>query len=135
VKAFLDTNVVLDVLLEREPFCHDSRCVLEKCERGEVSGFVSALTFSTVAYVLEKAVGAFVALELIRNFRKTVSVSPVSAESVDWAILSNARDFEDAMQYESAKSVRSDVIVTRDPSGFAGAQIRVMSPAEFLQSV
>jgi len=135
VKAFLDTNVVLDLLLAREPFCHDSRCVLEKCERGEVSGVVSALTFSTVAYVLEKAVGAVAAVELIRNFRKTVSVSPVSAESVDWAIQSKARDFEDAMQYESARSVLSDVIVTRDPSGFVGAKIRVMSPSEFLQTV
>jgi len=100
-----------------------------------VAGLVSALTFSTVAYVLEKAVGAASALELIRGFRKAVSVSPVSAESVDWAILNNARDFEDAMQYESAMSAGADVIVTRDPSGFVGAKIPVMSPTEFLESV
>jgi len=135
MKVFLDTNVVLDVLLGREPFYADSLAVLARCERKLDAGFVSALTFSTASYVLRKAVGEEKSLGLIADLRQIVSISPVSERSVDWAIEHHGADFEDDLQYDSAASVDADVIVTRDPVGFADALIRVTSPAEYLAAV
>ena len=132
MKVFLDTNVIIDVLAAREPFFRDSQRVVDYCERHPESGFLSSLTFCTVAYVLRKSVGKDVLPDKLKTLRKIFDVLPVTKGSVDWAIDSQMPDFEDAMQYECASTATMDVIVTRDKSGFSGVEIPVLSPTEFV---
>ena len=132
MRVFLDTNVIIDVLAAREPFFRDSQRVVDYCERHSESGFLSALTFCTAAYVLRKSVGKDELPNKLKTLRKIFDVLPVTRGSVDWAIDSQMPDFEDALQYECATSAKTDVIVTRDKSGFAGAKIPVLSPTEFV---
>ena len=132
MRAFLDTNVIIDVLAAREPFFRDSQRVVDYCERHSGSGFLSSLTFCTVAYVLRKSVGREELPTKLKTLRKIFGVLSVTAGSVDWAIDSPMSDFEDAMQYESAFAAKMDMIVTRDKSGFAGAEMPVLSPSEFV---
>ena len=132
MKVFLDTNVIIDVLAAREPFFRDSQRVVDYCERHSESGFLSSLTFCTAAYVLRKSVGKDELPNKLKTLRKIFDVLPVTKESVDWAIDSQMSDFEDAMQYECASAAKMDVIVTRDKSGFAGAEILVLTPTEFV---
>ncbi len=132
MKVFLDTNVLLDVLAARQPFFADSQRVMTYCERHPNSGMASVLTFCTVAYVLRKSLGRDQMVVMLRNLRKFVAVLPMSEHTVDWAIASGCSDFEDAMQYDCAAAVPSDVIVTRDKTGFSQSHIPVVTPAEFI---
>ena len=132
MKVFLDTNVIIDVLAAREPFFRDSQRVVDYCERHSESGFLSSLTFCTAAYVLRKSVGKDMLPDKLKTLRKIFDILPVTKGSVDWAIDSQMPDFEDAMQYECASAAKMDVIVTRDKSGFLGAEIPVLSPTEFV---
>ena len=132
MKVFLDTNVIIDVLAAREPFFRDSQRVVDYCERHPESGFLSSLTFCTAAYVLRKSVGKDELPNKLKTLRKIFDVLPVTKGSVDWAIDSQMPDFEDAMQYECALVAEMDVIVTRDKSGFADAEIPVLTPTEFV---
>ena len=132
MKVFLDTNVIIDVLAAREPFFRDSQRVVDYCERHPESGFLSSLTFCTAAYVLRKSVAKDELPNKLKTLRKIFDVLPVTKGSVDWAIDSQMPDFEDAMQYECALVAEMDVIVTRDKSGFADAEIPVLTPTEFV---
>lgn len=132
MKVFLDTNVIIDVLAAREPFFRDSQRVVDYCERHPESGFLSSLTFCTAVYVLRKSVGKDELPNKLKTLRKIFDVLPVTKGSVDWAIDSQMPDFEDAMQYECALVAEMDVIVTRDKSGFADAEIPVLTPTEFV---
>ena len=132
MKVFLDTNVIIDVLVAREPFFRDSQRVVDYCEKHRESGYLSSLTFCTVAYVLRKSVGKDELPGKLKTLRRIFDVLPVTKGSVDWAIDSHLSDFEDAMQYECASAAKMDVIVTRDKPGFAGAEIPVCAPSEFV---
>ena len=131
MKAFIDTNVILDVLAGRQPFFADSQRVLAYCEKNPGSGMASVVTFCTVAYVLRKSLGREQMMTMLRTLRKLLVVLPMAARTVDWAIDSGCFDFEDAMQYDCAVSGSADVIVTRDKTGFSTSQIPVVTPAEF----
>lgn len=133
MKVFLDTNVIVDVLAAREPFYRDSQSVVSYCEHHRGAGCLSALTFCTAAYVLRKYLGKESLPEKMRQLRQVFHVPPVTEATVDWAIDAGLSDFEDAMQYESAKSGATDVIVTRDKTGFISSEIPVLTPSEFCQ--
>ncbi len=133
--VFLDTNVIIDVLAAREPFFADSQRVVSYCEHNPGSGAVSVLTFCTVAYVLRKAIAKDQLTPMLNKLRKIFTVFAMTSNTVDWAIDLRSSDFEDAMQYECARSGLSDVIVTRDKAGFKNSPIPVMTPAEFLRSI
>lgn len=135
MRVFVDTNVVLDVLARREPFFGDSRKVLDYCERHAGCGILSALTYSTVAYVLRKYAGTEQTGAWLLRLHGLFQTSAIDNDAVSFAIKSGNPDFEDALQYASAISADANVIVTRDPSGFLRARIRVMSPAEFNEFV
>jgi len=135
MRVFVDTNVIIDVLARREPFYALSRSVLDYCKDGRGNGMVSALTYANVAYVLRKYAGFDQMLSGIRSLHQLLETTPMSDSTVRFAIESGNRDFEDAMQYESALAGRADIIVTRDPDGFVGSEIRVVSPDEFAKTV
>lgn len=129
-KVFLDTNVVVDLLDKREPFCEDAVQLFTLAYKKKVELFISALTYSTAAYLLRKHGIEEVRL-LLGNLRRLSEVAKIGESEVDDA-LSSA--FEDALQYYSAVSKKVDVIVTRNQKDFANSKIPVLSPNEFLQS-
>ena len=132
MKVFLDTNVLIDVLAAREPFFKDSQRVLDYCEKHIGSGYVSVLTYCTVAYVLRKSVGRDRLIPMLRGLRHILTPLPATSKTLDWAIDSLCPDFEDAMQYECALAAEVDVIVTRDKFGFIGSKIPIETPSEFV---
>ena len=133
MRAFIDTNVIIDVLARREPFYADSRRVLLWCQSGCGCGLVSTLTYANVAYVMRKYAGLEPMLMSINKLHKICETAPMADSTVVYALGSGNSDFEDAMQYESALSAHADVIVTRNPADFNGADIRILSPSEFLK--
>ena len=133
LRLFLDTNVVIDVIARREPFFVDSCEVLSLCEKGKADGFVSAITFCTVSYVLRKFSTGDTMKRQLRDLRNTLPPVDLTASVLDKAIASTIADFEDAVQFYSAVYTDADYIITRNAKDFPQDAIPVLSPTAFLQ--
>lgn len=133
MRIFLDTNVILDYLCKREPFCKDADILFEIFERKIHTGIVSTLTVINTAYILHKLFPKQQIKGLIDWLCSDFEVVSVRREDV---VLANnnasAKDFEDAVQYYSALSHNPDLILTRDKNGFEGFGVTVMTPSEFI---
>ena len=132
MRAFIDTNVIVDVVAKREPFFADSQAILALCATGEIEGVVSDLTFCNVAYVLRKTLGNAQLRNGLRVLKEHLTVVPVGEAAITAAIENESADFEDAVQLESARTNLVDVIVTRNVRHFKNSPIRVCTPSELL---
>lgn len=130
MKVLIDTNIVLDFLQEREPFVENAAALFERIDAGEIEGFIAATTITNIYYIVRKAAGVVVAQDAIAQILTDLNICPVDREVLERAIALNFRDFEDAVQYVCGVVHSVDAIVTRDASGFVGAQIPVVSPEE-----
>jgi len=134
MRIFFDTNVILDLLANRPGFAEDAEKAIARAECAGNSGLVSALSICDIVYILRKTmarqeVGRHI--KALQNFMEIVDVTGASVvDAFDIAV----PDYEDTVQYLSARAANADVIVTRDKTGFSGAGIRVCTPREFLQT-
>ena len=132
MRAFIDTNVIVDVVAKREPFFSDSQSVLALCATGELEGVVSDLTFCNVAYVLRKSLGGAQLRNGLRVLKNHLQVVPIGEAAIAAALENEMTDFEDAVQLEAARANRADVIITRNVRHFNNSPIRVCTPSELL---
>ncbi|WKN41283.1 type II toxin-antitoxin system VapC family toxin [Tunicatimonas pelagia] len=134
-KLFLDTNIMLDLLGEREPFYQPTAKLASLVDNGSLDFTVSALSFATVNYFLAKFEDSQTATEKLRKFRVLSSVVGVDEEIVDKGLNANFKDFEDALQYFCALKADCQVLITRNAKDFKGASIPVMTVDEYLKSI
>ena len=134
-KVFLDTNIIIDFLGEREGFYKYSAKILTLADQKKIKVYTSPSSISNVFYVLAKYENSKIALEKIRKFKLLCSMSVMDDEVVEKAIHSNFKDFEDAMQYFSALVSNCDVIITRNEKDFKNALIPVMNAESYLLSL
>ena len=132
MRILFDTNVVLDVLLDREPFSSTSAKLFSKVETGEIAGYVCATTITTIHYLAQKAIGFDSAMKEIKKLMKLFEIAPVNRAVLATAVSSGFNDFEDAVMHESAVYKDAQGIVTRDLKGFKKSNIQVYSPEELL---
>ena len=132
MRAFIDTNVIVDVVAKREPFFADSQLILALCATGELEGVVSDLTFCNVAYVLRKSLGSAQLRNGLRVLKNHLKIVPISEAAITAALENEMTDFEDAVQLEAARANRVDVIVTRNVRHFKNPSIKVCTPSELL---
>lgn len=135
MRVLLDTNVVLDVLLQRGPHVADSAAVLSVVESGVVTGLISATTVTTIYYLVEKALGAGRARKHVDTLLSICEVAPVTEEVLREALALGFADYEDAVLHEAARRARAQGIVTRDQRGFRRADLAVYTPAELLATL
>lgn len=131
-RIFLDTNVVLDYLMERGDFYKDSEYIFQAAYNNEVELCLSALSFSNIAYITRKKFLKDELYELLAELRKMVTCTAVDDHVVDAALTKKAKDFKDALQYFSAVQAGADCIVTRNIKDFDFSTIKVLTPNEFL---
>jgi predicted nucleic acid-binding protein len=129
-RILIDTNIVLDFLLEREPFVEDAARLFAKIDAGEIAGFIAATTITNIYYIIRKAAGVTVAQDAISQILTDLHICAVDRNILETAVALNFQDFEDAVQYACAMKSMVDVIVTRDVSGFLGSEIPVILPGE-----
>lgn len=118
MKIMVDTNIVLDVLLLRDPFFEESQIILESIESNKISGFLCATTITTIQYLCQKKLDRKTSLLAIRQLLKFFKITPVNRIVIEQVIASDFSDFEDAILYFSAMNSNLDAIVTRDRKGF-----------------
>jgi predicted nucleic acid-binding protein len=129
VKVLLDTNVILDVWLAREPFWRDSAKLLAKIERKEIHGVICPTTVTTLHYLAKKALGEEKARNLINSLLKISKIGRVSQESFIKALESEIKDFEDAVIESVAIIEAVDSIATRNLKDFRKARVDAKEPA------
>jgi predicted nucleic acid-binding protein len=127
-KLLLDVNIVLDVLLDREPHARAAAAVWRAVESRQVEGFLSAHAITTVHYFVARQFGQKRAAEVISTMLGVFEVAAVSGRTLREAVLLQCPDFEDAVAAAAAHQGGCDFIVTRDLRGFNNSPVRVLAP-------
>lgn len=135
MRILFDTNVVLDLLLDRKPFVEQAQVLFDKVEANELKGYLGATTITTLDYLLHKALSAQEATQTIKSLLKLFEISPVNRLVLENALNSRFLDFEDAVLHASAIHADVQAIVTRDEKGFRNAQLPVYSPEALLNAL
>ena len=134
MKIMCDTNVILDVLLEREPFVEDSCKLLRLCEEHRVDGFVSASSVTDIFYLVREHTHSIdLAYKAVGKLLEIVKVCSVTNDDVLTAFQRRAKDFEDCLVATCAKSIHCESIITRNKKDFEEFGILLLTPTEFLQ--
>ncbi|NEP10394.1 MAG: PIN domain-containing protein [Symploca sp. SIO2C1] len=133
MRVLLDTNIILDFLLQREPFFQDAELLFQAINSGRIVGYATATTLTDIFYIARRHA------QSIEQARQAVSLTLTAMEicSVNRAVLESAfdsvlADFEDAIQIACAVSQGVDAIVTRDKQGFFSSSVPVLSIPEIL---
>ena len=130
MKVLVDTNVVLDVLLDRRPHSTDSAKIFRLVEEGRLQGLLCATTITTIDYLLLQSVSRGDARRYLTQLIRLFDIAPVNRAVVEGALKSRVDDFEDAVLEQAAALAGADLIVTRNAKDFAKGTIRVLDPKE-----
>lgn len=133
MQVLVDTNIILDYLLEREPFVTDAEALFEVIQSQRIEGYVTATTLTDIFYIVRKERGIVIAKQAVSRILVVMKICTVDRSILETAISSNLPDFEDAVQLACAMALNLDVIVTRDTQGFAGATLPILLAGEVLQ--
>jgi predicted nucleic acid-binding protein len=132
MKVLLDMNVVLDVLLVRQPWFADASQVWDAHRNGQITAAVAAFTVPTVFYVMRRQTDLNHAQAAVQICLTTLEIVPVLRTTLELARTLPGNDYEDNLQLACAMETQLDGIVTRDPSGYPGATIPILTPADLL---
>ncbi|NJK55735.1 MAG: PIN domain-containing protein [Pleurocapsa sp. SU_5_0] len=136
MKVLIDTNIILDFLLQRKPFFQDAELLFETVSTGKIIGYVTATTLTDIFYIARKHSGSIeVARQAVLETLTVMSICSVDRAILESALNSGFDDFEDAVQIFSAVAQNLDAIVTRDNRGFVSSPISVLSIQELLQQI
>lgn len=135
MRVLVDTNVVLDVLLDREPFAKAAAEVLALVEESRIEGFLCATTVTTVDYLLGQSLAPNEARTALKRLLDLFEIAPVNRPVLEQALRSGISDFEDAVLEQSACLVSADVITTRNLKDFKKSCITALDPQELLTTV
>ncbi len=127
-RALVDINVILDVLLERQPHAEGSAAVWAAIETGCSEGLLAAHAVTTIHYLIRKELGAAKAKRTISAMLRVFSIAGVDGRVIQEALELPASDFEDSVTAAAARLAECDFIVTRDPKGFRESPIRCLTP-------
>jgi predicted nucleic acid-binding protein len=131
-KIPFDTNVVLDVLLDRQPYGEASASAWAAVETGIAEGVLAAHSVTTIHYLVRKEKGNGKARQVLSAILRVFGVAAVDGAVVQEALQLPFSDFEDAVTAAAARSALCECIVTRDPKGFRGSPVRPLTPEALL---
>nr|VFJ44222.1 MAG: Predicted nucleic acid-binding protein, contains PIN domain [Candidatus Kentron sp. FW] len=135
MKVLIDTNVILDIALNRKPFVGHAVLFIKAAGQRMIPLFMTATTVTDLYYIIRKEKGKAIALSFIEELLQFVDVASVDKNIVMEALRLEVPDFEDAIQVYSAKQAAITVIVTRNENDFAGSGLDVQSPQSFLENL
>jgi predicted nucleic acid-binding protein len=129
----IDTDVLIDVAMQREPHVAASAGLLSAIEQRRATGFVAWHSLSNLHYLLRPTHGSRAAKEFLRDLLLFVDVAQTSTAAAAYAIGLPLRDFEDALQVAAAAASGADMIATRNIRDYAGSPVKADTPANLLQ--
>ena len=131
--VLIDTNVILDVLLKRQPFLEKSSDVILLSEKKIINGYVSASAITDIFFITNTAYkDKQKSMVLLKELLKTINIAAVTGEEIYRAIDLNWKDFEDAVQYSAGEKIQADYIITRDTDWYEDNAIPAILPVDLL---
>lgn len=134
-KVFIDTDIALDLLAQREPHYQASATLFSYADRGELAIYISSLSFSNLNYLLTREYNSSEARRILNTFKVLVKVLAVDEKIIGLALNSRFRDLEDAIQYYTAIENGINILLTRNIKDYKGAEIAVLSAEVYLKRV
>ena len=133
--ALFDTDIVLDLLLDRKPFAEAAALLFSKAEEGEIKGYVSATTITNIYYLASKTIGTKKAIWATRKLLFFLEVASVDRAVIEGALEGKYKDFEDGVIAEAARQIRANTIITRNVRDFKTSPVPAQSPDEMLKTL
>ena len=133
MKVLIDTNVILDYALIRQPFYDLADHIFVLIEQRQIKGYICASTFTDLFYILRKPRGKEWTLDFLGKLANLCQITSVDSTIVKEALTKHHKDFEDDIQYYSAVFSHLDAIVTRNPNDFPINSLQVLTPEQLLQ--
>lgn len=130
MKIALDTNIILDVLLNREPFVELSANIISSVEKKKIEGYLCATTITTLDYLISKETNRNRARTEIRKLLNLFKISAVNSKVLEMSLHSEFKDFEDAVQYYSGEYCGVKGLVTRNTKDYKPAKLPIYTPEE-----
>jgi len=134
ITILCDINIFIDIFLERKSHYSSSAEIFSLVEMGKISGYISAASYGTIYYLLSKELNREIAIKILEKIKLVFKTAKVDDRIIELAIVSDFKDFEDAIQYYSAVSNNVNYIITRDKKDFVKSDIPVFTPEEFIKN-
>ncbi|MGB7442495.1 MAG: PIN domain-containing protein [Coleofasciculaceae cyanobacterium] len=136
MRALIDTNIVLDYLLEREPFLQDADALFQAIGSEQVIGYVTATTLTDIFYIARRQTQSVErARQVVSTTLAVMEICPVNRAVLEVALTSGLKDFEDAVQISCAIAQSLEAIVTRNTQDFSNATVPVLSVSQLLEQL
>jgi predicted nucleic acid-binding protein len=132
LNILFDVNVILDALLDRQPFSGQALALMDSAERSVINGILCAGSATTLFYLLEKNLSGAIARRNIALLLEIFEIAPVTRAIIEESLASGFADFEDAVVHQSAVAINADGIVTRNCRDFKKSSITIYSPQELM---
>lgn len=133
-KILVDTDVILDFFFDRHPFSENASKILSRCEKKEVTGYLTPVIVSNVYYLLRQTAKHEIVIEKLSLLMSFMEVLVIDKSSILQALHSEFKDFEDALRnYAAKRNKQIDVIITRNVKDFKRSDLPVMTPDSYLK--
>jgi predicted nucleic acid-binding protein len=133
---FLDTNVLIDFFADRKPFSIDAARLFNYSLNKEINVYISAVSYNNIYYILRQSCSHAETIKMLAELNEWTDIIDVTKDIIKRAIKSDFKDFEDAIQYNCAKSLtKIDFIVTRDVKDFKSSSLPILTPKEAVSLV
>jgi predicted nucleic acid-binding protein len=131
-RILVDTNIVLDLLSKREEFYKEAQELFTLADHNKVKLYISSLTIANTHYLLARNHKLDEARKILKKFKVLVEVLPMDDKILELALVSDFKDFEDAIQYHTALENELDLILTRNKNDFKKSILAVLTAKEYL---
>ncbi|HVA99469.1 MAG TPA: PIN domain-containing protein [Bacteroidia bacterium] len=130
-RIFLDTNVLIDFFADRKPFSIEAAKLFNQSLKRKITIYISAVSYNNMYYILRQSCSHSVTIKMLTELNEWTDIIDVSKDIIKKALKSDFKDFEDAIQYNCAKSLtKIDFIVTRDTKDFKTSSLPILTPKE-----
>lgn len=132
MRLLIDTNVVLDLLARRHPFAQAAAKLFQQIHQQQLEGYVCAHAIPTLDYILRRQLSPQQRRAALLRLLTRIQVAAVDQQVIQAALVSDFKDFEDAVTHAAAVAIKAECIITRNPKCFVNSTIPILDPEVFL---
>lgn len=135
MRVMIDTNVILDVLCNRQGFVEEASKVFKFCEVNKIEGYISAISVPNIVYILRKELDAEKTKKILDQLSLIFKISDLKSDDLKKAANLMFDDYEDALQSVCASRIKANYIITRNIKDFTNSKVAAIKPSELLERI
>ena len=136
MKVFVDTNIFIDILVDRKPFSYDSTMIYKMCENDIITGYIAPITINNIYYICRKVKSKSIIKEYLSNISTNFKIAMMTSKTIIKANRLKIHNYEDALQYAMALEIECNYLITRNTKDYQDVKTtKVLTPSDFLDKV